>query len=365
MALWKRGGTWWADVTVNGRRYRESLKTTDKREAKSREKELVASIQAGKVGSPSGKAFARLPFDQAAEIYLAERIGRVADRTIQFERERLGPLLRFFDKMHPGKITGDTITAYQRSRLDEGLSGRTINMEVAVLSRILRKAKCWAAVEEDVKKFPEATNIGRALTASEKRRLFETASQRPGWLVAHCAAVLAASMTCRGVELRNLRWRDVDLFKRTLRVERSKNESGRRTIPLNEDAMEALARLRKRAEVLGAGEADHYVFPWCQYGRTDPTRHQQSWRKGWRNLTAEAGLNGFRFHDLRHTAITEMAEAGESDATLMAIAGHMTRRMLEHYSHVRMEAKRSAVKKLSSGLMGDRSERIPSTDHVN
>jgi hypothetical protein len=47
-----------------------------------------------------------------------------------------------------------------------------------------------------------------------------------------------------------------------------------------------------------------------------------------------------------------MAEAGASDSTLMAVAGHMSRRMLEHYSHVRMAAKRTALEKLESGLMG-------------
>ena len=67
---------------------------------------------------------------------------------------------------------------------------------------------------------------------------------------------------------------------------------------------------------------------------------------------AAAPIRGLRFHDLRHQAITEMAEAGASDATLMAVAGHMSRRMLEHYSHVRMAAKRSALEKLESGLMG-------------
>jgi uncharacterized protein DUF5615 len=50
--------------------------------------------------------------------------------------------------------------------------------------------------------------------------------------------------------------------------------------------------------------------------------------------------------------ITAMAEAGASDATLMAVAGHMSRRMLEHYSHVRMAAKRTALEKLESSLMG-------------
>ena len=67
---------------------------------------------------------------------------------------------------------------------------------------------------------------------------------------------------------------------------------------------------------------------------------------------ASGPLRGLRFHDLRHQAITELAEAGASDATMMAVAGHMSRRMLEHYSHVRMATKRTALDKLESGLMG-------------
>jgi hypothetical protein len=47
-----------------------------------------------------------------------------------------------------------------------------------------------------------------------------------------------------------------------------------------------------------------------------------------------------------------MAEAGASDATMMALSGHMSRQMLEHYSHVRMAAKRKALDSLESGLMG-------------
>ena len=81
-------------------------------------------------------------------------------------------------------------------------------------------------------------------------------------------------------------------------------------------------------------------------------RPQKTWRTAWRSLTKAAGLRGLRFHDLRHQAITELAEAGASDATMMALAGHMSREMLEHYSHVRMEAKRTALDKLESGLMG-------------
>ena len=56
------------------------------------------------------------------------------------------------------------------------------------------------------------------------------------------------------------------------------------------------------------------------------------------------GLSHLRFHDLRHHAITELAESQASDMTIMSIAGHASRKMLERYSHIRMEAKRRALK---------------------
>jgi hypothetical protein len=128
---------------------------------------------------------------------------------------------------------------------------------------------------------------------------------------------------------------------------------------------------------------EHYVFPACENLIFDPSRPQKSWRTAWRKLVREtarragreaargaldsgrglrgaitawkraaAPFRGLRFHDLRHQAITEMADAGASDATLMAIAGHTSRQMMEHYSHARMAAKRTVLDKLESGLMG-------------
>ena len=79
----------------------------------------------------------------------------------------------------------------------------------------------------------------------------------------------------------------------------------------------------------------------------DPSRHLKSWRSAWRTLTKKAGWPGFRFHDVRHCAITQLAENGASDSTIMAIAGHVSRRMLERYSQVRMEAKRAALEALA------------------
>jgi integrase len=50
-----------------------------------------------------------------------------------------------------------------------------------------------------------------------------------------------------------------------------------------------------------------------------------------------------RWHDNRHTLITDLAESGAGDQTIMDIAGHVSKQMLRHYSHIRMEAKRSAL----------------------
>ena len=50
-----------------------------------------------------------------------------------------------------------------------------------------------------------------------------------------------------------------------------------------------------------------------------------------------------RLHDSRHTLITELAESGAGDQTIMDIAGHVSRQMLKHYSHIRMQAKSEAL----------------------
>ena len=144
----------------------------------------------------------------------------------------------------------------------------------------------------------------------------------------------------------------MDLFEKVLRIRRNstKTDAGARVIPLNRDAVVALVKLWDRCSKLCSSEPDHFVFPTCEHGHVDPTRPMKSWRTAWRNLTKAAGLNGLRFHDLRHQAITELGESGLSDQTIMSIAGHVSREMLDHYSHIRLEAKRRALKALQTPL---------------
>ena len=76
--------------------------------------------------------------------------------------------------------------------------------------------------------------------------------------------------------------------------------------------------------------------------KIDPSRPIKSWRTAWRRALKDAGLS-IRFHDLRHACITKLAESQASEQTIMSIAGHLSRTMLEHYSHIRMAAKRVAL----------------------
>jgi integrase len=74
----------------------------------------------------------------------------------------------------------------------------------------------------------------------------------------------------------------------------------------------------------------------------DPTRHVTTLKSAWTTVREKANVKG-RWHDTRHTLITELAESGAGDQTIMDIAGHVSRQMLSRYSHIRTEAKRDAL----------------------
>jgi hypothetical protein len=92
----------------------------------------------------------------------------------------------------------------------------------------------------------------------------------------------------------------------------------------------------------GRIEPDWYLFPFGRGEQMDPTRPITTIKTAWANTRDRAGVTG-RLHDTRHTLITDLAESGAGDQTIMDIAGHVSRQMLKHYSHIRMQAKREAL----------------------
>jgi len=377
MAIFRRGKWYWTDFSVNGQRFRQSLDTTDWREALSEEKRLIAQAQAGKL-SATGQSFARIAFTEAVERYLDSRKLELSERSLKKERQLLVQPSLFFAATPLARITTENLLAYRESRAKKRAGPAYINMEMGTIRRILKRAKRWHIVAEDIRPLKERREVGRAMAHEEKVRLLRVAGMRPEWKVARCAAILALNTTMRGCELKGLRWRDVNLIDRMLTVRRSKTEAGERVIPLNSDAMAAILELYKRGQAVGATDLNHFVFPACENDKIEPTRSQTTWRTAWRKLTRavqcptcsllqepakkccneECGtdihelkspLAGLRFHDLRHHAITELAESQASDQTVMAIAGHVSQKMLAHYSHVRLDAKRHALDALSKG----------------
>ena len=112
------------------------------------------------------------------------------------------------------------------------------------------------------------------------------------------------------------------------------------------DPIATLQALREHAEWymlrFGRIEPDWCLFPFGRANNLDPTRPITTIKTAWANTRERAGVSG-RMHDSRHTLITELAESGAGDQTIMDIAGHVSRQMLKHYSHIRMEAKREAL----------------------
>jgi integrase len=352
VSLKKRGKFYYWHEWIDGVEYRESLKTTDRNEAKRRRQDRVTEIKNGQAGKLS-----RQHFEAAIEAYLKSRHLHVEPKTYQFDKERSKPLTNFFGKVPLRRITADLVTEYQVSRKKDGLSNATINKDVGLLRRILKKHKLWTRISDNVKMLPELKEVGRALEVDEQKKLLEMAATKKRWMTAYCAAVLALNTTMRSAEIKSLQWGRVDLFEKILTVSRktTKTDAGERVIPLNRDAIWALSQMWTRAVEHGKETArevqpEDYVFCACENYNYDPNKPMTSWRSAWRSLTSEAGLKGLRFHDLRHSAITALAESGQADQIIMAIAGHVSQKMLEHYSHIRLQAKRSAVEALESRL---------------
>lgn len=118
-------------------------------------------------------------------------------------------------------------------------------------------------------------------------------------------------------------------------------ERNRWVIPLNSDL--ALILVTHRLEFVthfGEPQAAHFVFPWGTPWPSDQTRPVTGVKHAWETPRANASVS---CHDLRQTFATRLAEAGSSEATMLALMGHKSRAMLERDSHIRMAAKRNAV----------------------
>jgi integrase len=146
-----------------------------------------------------------------------------------------------------------------------------------------------------------------------------------------------------------------------LTVEKAKSAGGKgRVIPMNSDLVGTLSMHASwYTQALGAPQPNWFVFPFSNRVKpVDPTRPVTDIKTAWGSVRKLADAQ-CRFHDLRHTTLTKMAEAGIPESTMLALAGHMSRAMLERYSHIRMRAKREAVEAISLRVPASPSVGVP------
>jgi integrase len=296
--IFKRKKRYWMDDTIDRIRYRESLKTPNWKDAKEKERARLVEISQGRAGVRG--AAAQASFNAAADAYIDERALHSAEKSCRTDRERSQPLRKVFGNLALKKITAQAVVDYQKARRAT-VSGRTVNLEVGLLRRVLKKNKAWVRIAEDIKMLPEQPKEARVLLLEEKERLLLVAKSKPEWQIAYNAAILALNTTCRSCELRGLRWRDVDWTDMNITIRRSstKTNAGARVIPMNADALVVLMDLRDRAEKLRKREeeresgekkpkcnpADEFVFPASEHGNFDASKQMKNWRTAWRSLT--------------------------------------------------------------------------------
>ena len=150
-------------------------------------------------------------------------------------------------------------------------------------------------------------------------------------------------------------WKDGAIQRGELTVPKSKTAEGTgRLIPLSRRVCACLSLWLERFPEAGP---DSFLFPYHKVGMAGNSRlpvlydvdlslPMGSWRKAWRKACKATGVR-YRPHDMRHTFVSRLAEnPSVSEQTMKALAGHVSRQMLERYSHIRSQAKQAAIQAL-------------------
>jgi integrase len=293
---------------------------------------------------------------------------KLRHKSTTFAQYALGHVKRLTGKIMLCDVSDDTVKDYQTARLREKASPKSINEEVGFLLRILEDRGDEIRVRmkrRKTLKLAVGRSVARAFKVEEKRALLEAARARQSPVI-YPALMLALHAGVRDAENRGLQWRQIDLGDAMLTIGDSKSEAGEgRTIPLNGDVLAALvAHAKWYTQRFGTISPDWYVFPFGSPRPNDPTKPMTSLKKVWTAVRKAAGVTG-RWHDNRHTFVTDLAESPEaSDETIRDIAGHVSKQMLKHYSHIRMEAKRRAVAGLEKKPESDQQYPVVTVDPI-
>jgi len=348
MSLFRRGDVWWYEFWFAGRRLQESSKSPSKTVAKNAEQKRRRELEEGFNNFIDTRHERIRTFSDMAEEYFNSYKLRLP-QSARFAEYAIDHLKRILGTKMLVDFNEATVILYQNARLGEKASPKSVNEEVGFLLRILGDPGDLMRIrlrKRKMLKLKVRQTVGRAFTPDEKDRMLEEAGKaRSPHIFPALSLALNAGM--RDAEIKTLRWGQIDFTKKYLAVGQSKTEAGEgRTIPLNSTLLEVFSEYSEwYREKFGKPQPEWYVFPFGKPSPSDPTRPVTTLKTAWNNVRRNAKVKG-RWHDNRHTLITDLAESGAGDQTIMDIAGHVSKQMLKHYSHIRMEAKRAALESI-------------------
>jgi integrase len=345
--IFKRGEIWWYKFQFRGQEFRQSTKTSNKSIAQKIEAKKRREVHEGLFGIETD-ARSKSTLREVLEEY-------VSDYRV---RHKTGTWVCVYGARHLTEHLGDrfvvsidveAVKRYQTLRLEEGASKATVDGEVGLLCRSTNDhGEVLRAKLRRRKVFVMNTNpemIGRAFTVLEQDRLLKAAAEAQSPLI-NFALQLVLNGALRDKEARTLKWEQIDFMRNTLRVEKSKNRSSRRDVPLNGVLQPAFERHRQwYIKNFGELRPSWYVFPHGRRGRYDASKPATGFDGAWNTVRKAAGVQG-RWHDTRHTVISLLGEQGASSETIQSIAGHVSPAMLKRYCHVSMERKREAMEEM-------------------
>lgn len=222
------------------------------------------------------------------------------------------------------------------------------NNAVITLSQIFTKAQDWGILAEGANpcrhvELYRQRKRERFLTEAEFKRLgrvLDQAEDSGGATPAAIAAIRLLMLTgCRRGEILGLRWDEVDLDARELRLKETK--TGPRVVPLSPAAVKVLAGLPR-----------YEGGPWVIPGRK-PGTHMVRLGNAWRLLRKRAGLNDVRLHDLRHSFASSALALGESLPMIARLLGHRQIASTARYAHLARASVHEAAARVADSLAED------------
>jgi integrase len=328
-----RSGTWKAVVRRAG--WPTAAKTfRTKRDAidwsRQAEDEMVRGVFINRADSH------RLSVEHAVDRYLAEISPMKRATTAIREKRRVKIVKERLGSFSLAALTPELIGKYRDERLGEGMSASSVRLELALLAHLYTVAiREWRLgliynPVSLVRKPSPPPGRDRRLQKPEEKALLQAcdAHSNPmlGWIV---RTALHTGM--RQSEIQSLRLSQVDLDKRVIRLAVTKNGSAR-TVPLTKAATSVLRKAMKNPARPKDVDLVFFGAPgW------DGVRRGYEFKPAWFDAVRKAGIEGFRFHDLRHEAVSRFVEAGLTDQRVSSISGHRSMQMLKRYTHLRAE----------------------------